>query len=450
MLLVALGLVYFSATMGAGLRFLRRSRTAARSPERLGESDVVYFLIPCLNEAAVIRETVSRLLTDDRVHVVVIDDASDDDTGPLAEQAAHGMGRVGELYVVRRELPAARQGKGPALNAGFALIASEISSRDLDASRVVVCVMDADGRLSDGAIDEVLPLFNDPAVGGVQLAVRIRNRTSWLTSIQDMEFWALSAISQFGRAGTGTVSLGGNGQFTRLSALLAMDGGPWAQALTEDLELALDLAAEGWVLTTTTTAHVDQQGLLSLSRLINQRTRWFQGHMTAIRHVPRIWGSPHIPHLASLEMILYLLVPWTLVLPWSIVFHASLFVMLDGMTTHGYALLFGPDSTPGAESIALWYGLSFAPNLVAAYFYRLRAPEVSWLRALVLGHLLVPANYIAYVACWRALRRLCQGKTGWVKTARVKETPAEPAATRTGPAGAGPVGLGTSSDGGET
>ncbi|MBB4928241.1 glycosyltransferase [Kitasatospora kifunensis] len=77
-------------------------------------------------------------------------------------------------------------------------------------------VMDADGRLPKDAVDEVLPLFDDPPVGGVQLTARIRNRTSWLTMLQNMEFWAPSAICQFARAATATVSLAGNGQFTRL------------------------------------------------------------------------------------------------------------------------------------------------------------------------------------------------------------------------------------------
>ena len=101
--------------------------------------------------------------------------------------------------MVRRELPDARRGKGPALNAGFAYLLHDAwRPGGIPASRITVCVMDADGRLSEGALDVVLPLFDDPRVGGVQLAVRIRNRTSVLTVMQDLEFWGVCAVAQLG------------------------------------------------------------------------------------------------------------------------------------------------------------------------------------------------------------------------------------------------------------
>ncbi|MGW1198558.1 hypothetical protein ACWD4B_22365 [Streptomyces sp. NPDC002536] len=51
----------------------------------------------------------------------------------------------------------------------------------------------------------------------MQLGVRIRNRRgNFLTWFQDYQFWVMAAVTQFGRNLTSTVSLGGNGQFTRL------------------------------------------------------------------------------------------------------------------------------------------------------------------------------------------------------------------------------------------
>lgn len=296
-----------------------------------------------------------------------------------------------------------------------------------------MCVMDADGRLSEGALDEVLPLFADPSVGGVQLAVRIRNRRSCLlTQLQDMEFWALSGISQFGRARFGTVSLGGNGQFTRLSALRSVGPEPWAAALTEDLELALELAFRGWRLTTTAAAYVDQQALTSLRRLVRQRTRWFQGHMTAYRHLPRIWSSRHLSHAAALELIAYLLVPWLLVLPWSVVFNISVLWMVLSWSQMVGSPLASAGFGTGIGGWLLWYLLSFAPNLAAGFLYRYRDPEVSLLRALALGHALVPNNYIAYTSCWRAVDRMIKGYSGWAKTQRVAEGAAPVVATAPG------------------
>ena len=257
--LVALGLIYFVATTAAGLRVLRLARRASHqrrkprarrrpgrgAPQRPGRhrqarpgsracwhwpgikpsaeqpahrasvvvdpaDSVVYFIVPCLNEERVIEDSVRNLLTDPRGIVVVVDDASDDRTGRIA--ASVDPDRV---IVLRRELPAARLGKGPALNAGFSSVLQDAAARGIAPSRITVCVMDADGRLSDGALDAVLPLFADSRVGGVQLPVRIRRvRGSVLTLLQDLEFWGVCAVAQLGRIGSGTVSLGGNGQFT--------------------------------------------------------------------------------------------------------------------------------------------------------------------------------------------------------------------------------------------
>ncbi|AUG81565.1 N-acetyl-glucosamine transferase [Kitasatospora sp. MMS16-BH015] len=423
LLLVGLGLAYFLAMTASGLWYwARATKTPPGTAAETGETpQAVYVLIPCLNEEQVIAATVRGALADPRARVIVVDDASDDGTGARAREAATLAGAGGRLTVHRRDLPQARQGKGPALNAGYHLIEQDVRRRALDPDQVVVCVMDADGRLSDGALDAVLPLFEDPRVGGVQLAVRIRNRTTWLTRIQDVEFWALSGISQFGRVRTGTVSLGGNGQFTRLSALRSVGERPWAAALTEDLELALELAIAGWRLTTTPHAHVDQQALTSLRALVRQRTRWFQGHMTAMRHAPRIWTSPRIGHAASLELLLYLLVPWLLVLPWSVVFHLSLAAVVVSMGEHGGWSTIALEPGAHLQSLALWYCLSFSPNLATAFLYRRRDRTVNPITALVLGHLLIPANYIAYTACWRATLRMLRGRTGWAKTARVSE-----------------------------
>jgi 1,2-diacylglycerol 3-beta-glucosyltransferase len=482
--LVSLGLTYYVATVGAGLRVIRRARKARReqAAARAGvrgpgrrrsggrgsgpaadlaatvsvgwgrlrtrletaedpapraalvvpaEDCVVYYLIPCLNEELVIADTVRSLLADPRGLVVVVDDASDDRTGELA--AAAGGDRV---RVVRRELPDARRGKGPALNAGFAHLLHDAGVRGIPASRITVCVMDADGRLSEGALDVVLPLFEDPRVGGVQLPVRIRNRTSVLTVMQDLEFWGVCAVAQLGRMACGTVSLGGNGQFTRLAALLEMGPAPWRAQLTEDLDLSLALAAKGWRLTSAADAHVSQQGVTSLRALVNQRTRWYQGHMQAVHWLRELWTSRQLSHLAMLELTIYLLVPWALVLPWSIIFNYNLLIMvlwvLGWVATPGL----GSDLTQKIATLAFWYTLSCLPIYMAGFLYGRQERKVGYFRAFFIGHLLLVGNYVTYVACWRAMYRLITGVHGWEKTRRTDErqagapAPAGPAPAR--------------------
>ena len=427
---LALALPYFVITVVLGIRVARRDGLRLGSQEREegaeaidGSSDALYFLVPCLNEEVVIGETVRRLLAEPGTTVIVIDDGSTDRTAERALQAGLEGGRSDRLVVLSRTGTESRQGKGAALNAAYPFVLEHVRDRGLDPDDVIVGVMDADGRLSAHAVTAALALFTDVRVGGVQLVVRIRDRRKLIGQFQDIEFWMISALSQFARSISGTVSLGGNGQFTRLRALQQLTGEPWSRSLTEDLDLGLRLIAGGWRITTTTQAYVDQQPVDTLPRLLRQRTRWYQGHMGSIKRLPELWRATGVNEVAILEVSSYILVPWLIVLPWSILQQWIFFQIFTSSGAGVFATELG--TLPWQITYAmLWYVLSFAPNLMIGIIYSRRTKAVSIGRALVLGHLMIAWNYIGYIAAWRALWRLARGQTSWTKTPRTDETQA--------------------------
>ncbi|GAA3064071.1 hypothetical protein GCM10020000_54590 [Streptomyces olivoverticillatus] len=133
-----------------------------------------HFFVPCRDEEAVVGTTVGQLRADHpRAHVWVIDDDSDDRTGAIVAALADEDRRI---HLVRRHRPHARQGKGAALNAAYDEL-NQFLSKDTDRERVVVCVVDADGRLDPRALARVSGPqgFGDPETGGVQVSVRMRN-----------------------------------------------------------------------------------------------------------------------------------------------------------------------------------------------------------------------------------------------------------------------------------
>lgn len=409
---VGFGLAYFFIGVILGYIRLRRSDAGRHAlPVSAQHNYAMFFLIAALNESEVIAETVRRLMVNPGAAVIVVDDGSSDGTGDIARAAG--------ALVVRRTLPDARNGKGPALNAGFRALLLEAGRRRLDPDRTLVCVMDADGHLSDSAVQHVAPLFDDERVGGAQLAVRIRNRKKLICRLQDIEFWALSALSQFARVSFGNVSLGGNGQFTRLSALLELDGEPWSGSLTEDLDLAIRMTLAGRQLVSTPRAWVDQQAVTSWRRLIKQRTRWMQGHMTCGRYAPSLLTSRKTANGAAIETVLYLSVPWILVLPWSILYHVLWtqtiinFVHV-GLPVQGSALAV-------IGYIIFLYLVSFLPMIVAGLIYHQRDREIGWIKGFFIGHLLIAGFYVGMIAVWRAGYRMLRGRTGWDKTSRVRE-----------------------------
>jgi 1,2-diacylglycerol 3-beta-glucosyltransferase len=375
-----------------------------------------YVVVPALNEASVISNTIRSLRglhidPGSSLHVLVMDDASEDATGDVAR--SHNWEG---LRVVRRELPDARTGKGDVLNLAYRLIREDVDRRCLPVCDVVIGIVDADGRLPAEALSHVGPLFDAPNTGGVQIQVRILNREAgWLTRCQDYEFLTFSTLVQSAREHIGSVGLGGNGQFTRLDALIDVAGrsGPWTDCLTEDLDLGLRLAKRGWRNHFTARTHVAQQGVSSLRRVTRQRTRWMQGHFQCWRHLGSILGAPRVRTAAAFDLCWYLAAPaMTLVLSVLFGVPAVLFA------AHWAWSVANGDATLSVGALALAYALSFGPGWLMGLIYRRQAGDFGFVRLTLLVHVLAVYNYVWYVATWRAVARLLLGRNGWAKTAR--------------------------------
>jgi hopene-associated glycosyltransferase HpnB len=113
--------VWLYLLAGRGMFWLGRVRddTAPTAPAAWPSVAVV---IPARNEAAVIRESVGSLLRQDYagpLMIIVVDDDSDDGTGPLAKVAAAGNGRA-VTVIESQHLPAGWTGKLWAVNQGVA------------------------------------------------------------------------------------------------------------------------------------------------------------------------------------------------------------------------------------------------------------------------------------------------------------------------------------------
>ena len=404
-LMVVLSLVY-------GMSLLVVSR---RGPRHTPGDDGLFFvfLLPCLNEERVIANSVRRLLETpgDHYAVMVIDDASSDGTAAAVEEFDHPR-----VWLYRRTHPEAQQGKGEALNAAVQHLAAGRLA-DADPARTIVVVVDADGRLDPHAVREVTPYFRDRRVGAVQVGVRINNRFGrLLTRMQDMEFVIWTEVFQRGRRHLRSVGLGGNGQFMRLAALQSLGAAPWSRSLTEDLDMGVRLLASGWRNEYCHTAEVHQQGVLSVRKLVRQRSRWFQGHLLSIRLVPRVLRE--VPGRAALDLVYHLTGPILLLAAscLSAAFIASL---------AGSAVYAAKGHNPLGWWLVVTYVLSFGPALAfsAVYWKRERADGGTALKVLGWAHLYVFYGLMWYWAGWWAVARVLRGRHEWTKTERSVEQP---------------------------
>ncbi|WP_113700854.1 glycosyltransferase family 2 protein [Nonomuraea lactucae] len=399
-------LMVFTYTLGMYLE----SAGSEEGPDGTGEGFTVVFVVPCLNEERVIGATLRRLIAMSPPDglILVVDDGSDDGTADVVNGFADPR-----IRLLRREPPAARRGKGQAINHAM----RHLRGRP-DADRTLVCLMDADGRLDEPSLALVRSYFSDPDVGAVQIGVRIGNREqSVLARLQDMEFVVYTQVFQRTRSLIGSAGLGGNGQVMRLSALLDLGDDPWSQSLTEDLDLGVRLVLAGWRTECVPRATVHQQGLLSLRGLVRQRSRWFQGHMQALRLVPSVVGRS--TGRVATDLLNVLLSP-LLIFVGSFM-TLSLVASLVGVTFSAVAReqLFQP------LPIASWYVLTFGAAFLLGPLYARATGEMRWAGGLVYGHLFIVYNLVWLVAAWRALWRAVIGRRGWLKTERLTDREAE-------------------------
>lgn len=417
-LLPALGvsMVVLCVLYGLVLLALSRKEPASARKGNAGPSGsgapAVVFVLPCLDEEQVIGAGLQRLteLDHSRMHVLVVDDGSADATAAVVRAFPDPR-----ISLLQRRPPEARQGKGEALNAAIRHIRSGGIVDVADPADVVVCVVDADGRLEPHVLEEVLPLFADAQVGAVQIGVRINNRgRSLLARLQDVEFVLHTEVFQRGRRHLGSVALGGNGQFVRLSALLGLGEAPWSRSLTEDLDLGVRLLVAGWRTDFRSTTSVHQQGLVGVRPWITQRTRWFQGHLQSWSLVPAVLR--HLAGTARADLLYHLTSPFLLLV-------GSFLTAAFGLWTAGLAV----GLATGTAQFSWWwvssYLFSFGPAVLfgLVYWRQERAHGLRLGTAVLLVHLYVLYATLWYVAGWSACLRALRGRTSWSKTRRTTE-----------------------------
>ena len=385
-----------------------------KSPERPLRT---IFMIPALNEELVIEGSVRRLLSlPGEATVTVIDDGSTDGTAAIVQRLAAESDRV---RLIQRVAPNARQGKGEALNYAYGQIAASCRQEGIDPDTVIIAVMDADGLLDPHTLDSVSGLFGHDDVGAVQIGVRIINRQTLLGRLQDIEFFTYCRLYQQGRNHLGSTGLGGNGQFTRLSALLSLGDRPWTECLTEDLDLGLLMLLKGWRLAFTDQAYVHQQGLTNPRKLVRQRARWVQGYFQCWRRLPEIvvmrgrWYtvvdliySLVWPAMSCLVMPVAIVLSW-IVVGWNIT-HAEL------------------SPLEWVSILGAGYVLAFGTSAILALNYRARSRDMSLGQTIMLVHGIGIFQVIWGLAGWRALWNILRGQGGWAKTERVSLAPATP------------------------
>jgi 1,2-diacylglycerol 3-beta-glucosyltransferase len=392
----------------------RRDRPSSLRPP-------VVLLMPAHDEEAVIGGTLESLvrLEYDHYLVIVVNDGSSDATA----ERARAFEATGRVLVVDRPPEVAGRGKGAVLNEGYRLLTRLLEERHPLVAGfgddVIVGIVDADGHLEPDALTEISRLFADPRVGGVQMGVIIGNaRDGLIERCQDLEFVGFSHLAQAARDRIGSVGLGGNGQFTRLSALRSLGRPPWTDCLTEDLDLGLNLTELRWRIRFCRTTSVTQQGVRTVRTWLRQRTRWAQGHYQCWHHVPKLLAARKVGLATRLDLSLYLLF-----VAFVMFVAANLAIVVAGATGWIYVnnefLTFLP---PGPARNITMEILGLSPVVILLARYQQHSPQpLRWWELPAYGAAFALYVYLWALASLLAWFRLVAGRVGWAKTKRVSQ-----------------------------
>jgi cellulose synthase/poly-beta-1,6-N-acetylglucosamine synthase-like glycosyltransferase len=429
-----MSVIFIGYVLAIVVPYLRRKPM----PAGRGEEYSWHFFVPCRDEEPVIGGTVDYLrATFPAAHVWVIDDDSDDATGAIVTARVE---RDPFVHLVQRRRPYARTGKGDALNSAYGLLLEHLGE-GADDPRVIVAVVDADGRPAASALDVCAgpAMFGAPEVGAVQIEVRMVNRDEHtpmprrgrmvnflgrtLVRMQDIEFRTAIRAMQDTRRYTHTVGMGGNGQFTRLIALRSLDEGDgraWRGSLLEDFELGVHLLLAGWRSEFTADTWVDQEALFDVRRYFAQRTRWGQGVMQCGRYWPRVWQSNTIPNLGIVEVTYFFMQPWVTLFG-TFVHPVPLVIFVYGLLHYpGAAMDFFMQG--GFVLLGVYLVAGLGPFILWGPLYITKCePKPGIWRGVGWGLCYVVYALGVYVTTWRAFVRILTGRSGWAKTRRNAE-----------------------------
>ncbi|WP_244666176.1 glycosyltransferase [Lactobacillus nasalidis] len=367
----------------------------------LDQSYQLLLLVPAMNEEAVIEQTMRLFLRETEqlpnVKMVIIDDASDDQTAKLVRKFIRQSGKD-RIQLLQRRLPNAQTGKGNALNWAY----RQLARQNGDPQHLICGILDADAYMSEKSYRKVIQYFaNDQDLDLLQTRVGMIETHNWLQLMQDIEFVVINDWIQNTRNRLNNAAASGNGQFIRVSSVT--DPQPWGNALLEDFEFSTRFLMQGKKTQYASDAIVYQEAIDKPAPFVRQRARWTQGGLDCLfGYWIRILRNPFIRLAAKTEMFFYMLIPFV-----------TLVTGLASLVVFGFTMT-NLDDYWRLLLVIVAINLSFNIYIVFQY-QRITKSKQHWL---LLWTVLTFAiyNYLLYPAIVIAFYKKVSGQTHWVKT----------------------------------
>lgn len=275
-------------------------------------------IVPAWNEGAVIGATIDHLLSmeypEERLRIVVVDDASTDETPDVvrAKMAEYGEGRVVHM---RREKGG--QGKAHTLNHGIQRVLA-------DSWAQAVMIIDADVLFEKDALRKMTRHLSDPDVGAVTAYIKEGSaRGNYLTRFIAFEYVTAQAAARRAQNLLGALAcLAGGAQLHSRESLMAIGGRIDTSSLAEDTVTTFktQLAGRRVEFEGNATVWAEEPG--DVVGLWKQRLRWARGNVQISMQYASVWGKQRA-RFGSLGRLPFLLLWYSVLLMPVLMFGAS-------------------------------------------------------------------------------------------------------------------------------
>ena len=364
--------------------FFRRNSKNLKRPQVFTGKEKRAILVPAHNEAAVIKATLTTLMSQlqpsDRL--VVVADNCVDATAEIARQ-------TGAIVIERQNVH--HRGKGYALDFGLRYLSKDAPD--------VVIMIDADCQVRSGAIDAIanLALKTHRPVQATYLLNQGAN-PSTKEMVSTFAFKVKNLVRPLGMQGLGQPCLlTGTGMAFPWSIIQQADLANGN--IVEDMKLGLDLAVAGHLPLMCSNALVTGEQPQQSSVAMTQRTRWEHGHLqTLITSVPvLLWEGLKQRRVGLVALALDMSVPPISLLVMLWVSTAAL-ITLWSLSLGGHwlplAVVYGAGLSLLLAIFLAWYGFArreipvsrlvsiplYVLWKVPLYFKFLSGPENTWIR----------------------------------------------------------------------
>lgn len=294
----------------------------------------VAVLVPAWNEAPVLDFSVDRMMAmdypPDRLRLVVVDDASTDETPELL--LAKERSYPGRLIVLRRQQGG--QGKAHTLNHGLDVLMEDDWAQ-------AVLITDADVVFAPDAIARMARHLADPDVGAVTAFIREASQPpNWMSRYIGYEYATAQLAARRAQNVVGAQAcLAGGAQLLSRENLEGLGGRVDTETLAEDTVTTLLTQLRGRTVIFDPNAQCYAEEPASITGLWKQRLRWSRGNLQVSRRFRSIFFRPsRIHHLGNVWFGLQ----WysTLLLPAFMILTSAVLVALWFVSRHDAMLLF--------------------------------------------------------------------------------------------------------------